>query len=110
MIKKFLSILFFISATSLSLGQQTELYKYPGDIDSIKNDTLKVVHFFNLSRFYAETIPDSAYVFAENQLSIARKLDLKIEQVVALREMSYALMNMGNYPRSLQTLLSAIAL
>ena len=41
-------------------------------------------------------------------MAIARKLDFKLDEANALREKAYALLNMGNYPRSLQTILSAL--
>jgi tetratricopeptide (TPR) repeat protein len=48
--------------------------------------------------------------YAEKSLVIARKLNLKLDEASALREMGYALMNLGNYPRSLQMLLPVLAL
>src|SRR5262245_52198680 len=107
--KKILIAILFFSAVNFSLAQQSTIGKLQDEFERAKNDSLRLIHLFNLSRYYAETIPDSSYEFAERQLSIARNLDLKIEQVVALRQMGYALMNMGNYPRALQTLLPAIA-
>ena len=43
-------------------------------------------------------------------MPIARKLRLKLDEGGALREMGYAFLNRGNYPRSLQTVLSAMAI
>jgi signal transduction histidine kinase len=44
------------------------------------------------------------------QLDLARKMKFKVEEAASLREMGYAYMNLGNYPRSLKILLSAIAI
>ncbi len=43
-------------------------------------------------------------------LALAQKLHLKLEEGSALQEIGYAYLNKGNYPRSLQTLLSAMAI
>ena len=75
-----------------------------------KNDTNRIVLLGNIVRIYAETIPDSSLFFAERQLELARKLSFRIEEAAALREMGYAYMNSGNYPRALKTLLSAVAI
>ena len=83
-------------------------------IDSLKrearitqNDTLKLVRFRTIARFYAENHPDSSNHYAELSLALSRKLKLKLDEGSSLHEMGYALQNTGNYPRSLQTLLSA---
>jgi tetratricopeptide (TPR) repeat protein len=52
--------------------------------------------------------PDSAFYYAEKVIPITKKLQLKLEEAVALRIMIYAQINLGNYPRSLQYLLPAI--
>jgi hypothetical protein len=43
-------------------------------------------------------------------LKVARKLDLKLDEGSALREMGYSLLNRANFPRSLQTLLTCMAI
>ena len=43
----------------------------------------------------------------ENELTLARKLKLRLNEAFALNQMAYALKNMGNYPTSLQTYLAA---
>ena len=87
------------------------------DIDSLKqsagiaqSDTIRLVVFRNVARIYAEIDPDSAYYYAEKSLLLARQLHLKLDEGSALREMGYSLLNRSNYPRSLQTVLSALAI
>lgn len=84
-------------------------------IDSLKhilltttNDTLKLSCAGNLAEAYAETSPDSAWVYAERELLLARKLGFRLNECYALNHIGYALMNLGNYPRSLEVLLEAI--
>ncbi|TMI65890.1 MAG: tetratricopeptide repeat protein [Bacteroidetes bacterium] len=87
------------------------------NIDNLKqqgsitaNDTLRLVSYRNLSRLFAEVDPDSAYHYAEKSLQLSRQLHFKLDEGSALREMGYALLNKGNYPRSLKTVLSAMAI
>jgi signal transduction histidine kinase len=54
--------------------------------------------------------PDSAYKYANLALSLAKKLHLTLDIGESVREMGYAYLNKGNYPRSLQMLLSAKAI
>ena len=75
-----------------------------------KNDTIQLVLLRNIARSYSELNPDSSFFYAEKALKVARKLDLKLDEGSALREMGYALLNRANYPRSLQTLLASMAI
>src|SRR4030095_10236849 len=56
---------------------------------------------------YEEIKPDSSFYYSKNQLILARKSKLRLNEAIALNAMAYALKNMGNYPASLQTYLSA---
>lgn len=75
-----------------------------------KNDTLRIVQLGVIARLYKEINPDSTYRYANQMLQLSRKLGYRIEESVALGEMGYALLNLGNYPRSLQDLLHAISI
>lgn len=89
----------------------------PVDLDSLKrglrsskNDTVILVLSGRLAREYKEINPDSAYHYANNMLGIAIRLNLRLEEAIAIGELGYSLLNQGNYPRSLQDLLKAIAI
>ena len=84
-------------------------------IDSLKrelkndlSDTMSCIILGRIADTYAEINPDSAFHYAELMLAIARKLNYELEEAVALGEMMYAQQNMGNYPRALQYVLTAI--
>lgn len=109
MLKKIAYTVLFIAVVKFT-GAQSIIDSLQKEISSSQNDSIKLVLLNNLSRIYAEINPDSAFYFAEKALSLSRELNLKLEEARALREMAYALLNMGNYPRSLQTLLSAWAI
>jgi signal transduction histidine kinase len=74
------------------------------------NDTFKLVRLIAIARNYAELNPDSSYHYSAVSLALAQKLHLKFNEGEATREMGYALLNKGNYPRSLQILLSSMAI
>ena len=75
-----------------------------------QNDTLRLITLKTIARDYSELNHDSAYHYAEKSLLLARQLNFKLEEVGALRELGHALLNLGNYPRSLQTFLTALAI
>lgn len=93
------------------------VYAQQPDLDSLRhqhsasqNDTLILVSSGRLAREYKEINPDTAYHYGKLMLDIAVKLNLRLEEAVALGELGYSLLNQGNYPRSLQELLKAIAI
>jgi tetratricopeptide (TPR) repeat protein len=59
---------------------------------------------------FTEVNPDSALLYAELIQQLAIKLRLRLEEIYAMGKIGYALQNKGNYARSLQTYLTAIAL
>jgi tetratricopeptide (TPR) repeat protein len=91
-------------------AQPNELDSLKRKFGSEKNDTIRLVLAGRIARIYKEINPDSTYRYADSMLTKAVKLKLPLEESVALGEVGYALVNLGNYPRSLQTLLKAIAL
>ncbi|HEV8508398.1 MAG TPA: ATP-binding protein [Chitinophagaceae bacterium] len=72
------------------------------------NDTMRFILFGRIADVYSEINPDSAFYYAEKVIPYTKKLQLKLEEATALAVMGYAQINLGNYPRSLEYLLSAI--
>jgi len=72
------------------------------------NDTMRFILFGRIADVYSEINPDSAFYYAEKVIPYTHKLQLKLEEATALAVMGYAQINLGNYPRSLEYLLSAI--
>lgn len=109
MMKTFIIILILIlSARSIpAQTQDISIDSLRHEIDISRNDTLLLAQFTRASVYYLNYRSDSCYYFAEKGLQLARQLDLKLDQAISLGHMSYSLMNLGNHPKSLQTLLSA---
>ena len=110
MIKRWFAILILLPMSLLAGAQQLNIDSLVREANSVQNDTLKLVRVRAIARIYAEINPDSAYYYAEKSLALARQLQLRIDEGAALHEMSYAFLNQGNYPRSLQSGLSALGI
>jgi two-component system NtrC family sensor kinase len=108
MMKLIVCSLFFLFTVNLLLAQQLQIDSLKREAKIIQNDTLRLVWIRSIARFYAEIDPDSSSYYAEQSLKLSRKLNLKLDEGSSLREIGYALLNKGNYPRSLKTLLLAI--
>ena len=109
MLRRINCIVFCLGMATMAGAQQPHIDSLKQQAVTTTNDTLKLVSYRNLSRLYAEIDPDSAFHYSEMSLKFSRKLHLKLDEGSALREMGYALLNKGNYPRSLKTVLSALA-
>jgi signal transduction histidine kinase len=91
-------------------AQQPNLDSLRQQHSATQNDTMILVLSGRLAREYKEINPDTAYHYAKIMLDVAVKLNLRMEEAVAMGELGYSLLNQGNYPRSLQDLLKAIAI
>jgi signal transduction histidine kinase len=101
-------VFFFISISAVAQQAYIDSFKRKANI--INNDTLQLILLRNIARSYSELNPDSSFRYAEKALKVSRKLNLKLDEGSALREMGYALLNRANYPRSLQTLIASLAI
>jgi len=103
-------VVFLIFISLFSAAQQSYIDSLLRIANSTQNDTTHLVVFRSVARIYAELDPDSSYYYAEKSLKLARQMNLKLDEGAGLREMAYSLLNRGHYPRSLQTVLSSMAI
>src|SRR5678816_134089 len=108
--KRWLQIHLLIVLPFFTNAQQLNIDSLVREANITRNDTSKLVRLRAIARVYAELNPDSSYKYANSALSIAKRLHLTLDVGEATREIGYAYLNKGNYPRSLQILLSAIAI
>jgi two-component system, NtrC family, sensor kinase len=66
------------------------------------NDSARYDIYGKLSRFYIETEIDSALIFIEECLSIAKKNNKKLNEAANLNVKAVVLRHLGRYPESLQ--------
>ncbi|HYC39567.1 MAG TPA: ATP-binding protein [Chitinophagaceae bacterium] len=108
--KRIAACLAFIATSLLAVAQQSYIDSLLRVANVSRSDTTRLVLYRNIARTYSEVNPDSAYVYADKALHLARKMQFRLDEGGAIREMGYAQLNRGNYPRSLQMLLSALAI
>ena len=95
-------------ASSFGFSQDTQkIDSLKNELAITKNDTLKLFYLIRIHEAFEESKPDSTYFYAKNELTLAKKLDLRLNEALALNGIAYALKNMGNFPASLQSYLSA---
>ncbi len=109
--KKHIFITVFILAfMATGNGQQVNVDSLKKEFAISRDDTVQLILLGSLANAYSEINPDSAFFYSNKMLAKAKQLSLKLDEATALNEMGYSLISMGNYPRSLQMLLSAINL
>jgi signal transduction histidine kinase len=106
--RQIINVMFYLLVANAIVAQQSYIDSLKNEIANSENDTIRLIRLRNISRVYSELNPDSAFTYSEKLLTISQKLDFKLDEANALREKAYALLNMGNYPRSLQTILSSL--
>ena len=105
-----LSFLFFFSILLKSFSQDNKIANLKHRAEVSQNDTLRMILLDSISYAYSETNPDSSYYYSEKGRRLSQKLGYKLNEAFSLNGMGYALLNMGNYPRALQTFLTALEL
>jgi two-component system, NtrC family, sensor kinase len=108
--KCFVYCFVFIATSVVARAQQSHIDSLIRIAGNTKSDTIKMVVFRSVARVYSELDPDSAYHYAEKCLQLARRMNFKLDEGASLREMAYSLLNRALYPRSLQLVLSSMAI
>jgi Signal transduction histidine kinase regulating C4-dicarboxylate transport system len=110
MIKRIVYASLLVITAKMSAAQQPNFDSLVQQAEIAKNDTAKIILYSRITDAYTEINPDSAFYYADKVAAMAGKLKLRLTEAYAMGQMGYALLNMGNYPRSLKTFLSAIAI
>ncbi len=108
MLKRILISLVFGATVLTVSGQDYQIDSLKRELSTVNTDTGALILNGSIAYQYAELNPDSAFIYASRMHELAKKLELPLEEAFALAEMGYALINQGNYPRSLQNLLAAV--
>src|SRR5688572_1302480 len=111
LMKRYFSYCIFFFFLSVSVvAQQAYIDSFKRKASITDNDTIQLILLRNVARSYSELNPDSSFFYAEKALKVARKLNLKLDEGSALREMGYSLLNRANFPGSLRILLASMAI
>ena len=72
------------------------------------NDTIRMDACLKLGAYYDDVNLDSSVYYSEKGIVIAEQLQLNLNEAEMLTNMSWPLVKMGNYPRSLKVLNQAL--
>ncbi len=106
--KQLTVVILFCLLSLVSFSQNFDLQGLKDRLNNTTNDTLRLVQLDSLNIGYSEINPDSSIHYAEMEIEIAKLLDFKLNEAAALNMQAYALLNLGNYPASLQIFLAGI--
>ena len=110
--RTFIKIVLLLLLPSFIMAQQDPTWGFVNkqQADSLRivikntpNDTLKMSAYRLLGFYYQEIKEDSSLYFHEQQLALAKKLNIKLWQADAYSQMGYVLDVAGNYPKSFES-------
>jgi two-component system, NtrC family, sensor kinase len=107
MVKRFIYLLLLLILSQHGFAQPFRVDSLKKELSVANNDTSRLILYGQIANAYLENSPDSMYRYAGKMVAVARNLGLTLEEARALGEVGFAQLNMGDYPHSLQTLLSA---
>jgi signal transduction histidine kinase len=71
------------------------------------NDTIRIDLYSQLGTYYDDVNVDSSVYYNEAGITIAKQLQLKLNEAELFMNMSFPLAKMGNYPKTLKVLMQA---
>lgn len=77
------------------------------ELNMAKNDTGRVLIMANLAEGYRGTKPDSAMLFAQQALQLAKKIEFSRGEVLALMGISVVMRELGDLPKALDIAIKA---
>ena len=101
--------LFFAIVQSPGLSQnRVWLDSLRNELQSAQSDTLRVHLINRIGQIYMFDRPDSGIYYASKALSLTREINHPQEEVVALRQLSFSLRELGNHTTALQISLKTL--
>jgi len=88
--------------------QQNQLDSMHHVLQYATNDTIRMDACLKLGSYYDDVNLDSSVYYCEKGIVIAKQLQLNLKMAEMLTNMSWPLVKMGNYPRSLKVLNQAL--
>ena len=99
-------LFYILSDTTLSGTQKLDRLQMA--LRNAANDTIRMDAYYNRALYYLETNRDSAVYYDDKSIALAQKLGIKMNEAAALGDKGYALIGLGNYPASLESLSEAL--
>jgi signal transduction histidine kinase len=107
MIRLLLSHL-LVGIITLQAAAQTQFDSLRIELGSATSDTTRMLVNGQLADYYNERNPDSSAFYANASMEIATRMGFKLIEAHALSQLSYAHLNLGDLPGSLQFGLEAL--
>ncbi len=104
-IKLLLLLCFYFSFAS---AQSSEAESLKLALQKSGPDTSRVLLLEELSRVYSTSKTDTSLMFAQEALSLARKIGFEKGEAISLNRIGTVLSSIGNHPQALQNLLEAL--
>jgi two-component system, NtrC family, sensor kinase len=102
-----LSLLLFFPVFLMSQPAESQLDSLHKSLKNATNDTIRMDVYLNLALYYNEINRDSSLLYLANGLPIAQKLNLKLYEAHFFENRGYMLMQIGNYPKALESFLAS---
>ncbi|MFZ0454873.1 MAG: histidine kinase dimerization/phospho-acceptor domain-containing protein, partial [Ignavibacteriaceae bacterium] len=99
-------LILILSDTTLSGTQKLDHLQLA--LKNAANDTIRMDALYNLALYYMETNRDSAVYYDNKCIVLAKQLRIKLNEAHAISDKGYALIGLGKYPASLESLLEAL--
>ena len=101
-------LMFFVLSWGICFSQNNEIDSLSQKLAVSKPDTNQVNILIRLSSQYRQVKPDSANIFGEKALNLAKQLNFTSGEIRALSQLSSLFRVQGDYPKSLELRLKAL--
>jgi len=108
--KKFILIANFALLLCCSNAQNVYLDSLYKAFTQAKSDTARFYPLSMIINFYIYSKPDSAMIYAQEEISLARRIKTDIALSFALRDYAGVLSQTGNYPQAIHFILESLKL
>ncbi|MEO7044271.1 MAG: ATP-binding protein [Ferruginibacter sp.] len=98
----------FVFIIASGFAQDTNIDSLKKTLALTKEDTGRVNVYLEISKYYNYKYPDSVLDYGNSGLALARKLNFKKAEIIALNQLGEAWNSKGNYPKALEIKLSAL--
>ena len=108
MVKIIVYICLFLCVATTAASQLSYSDSLRGILNKGTDDSTQIKLLYHLTQIYGETRPDSSVYFANELYQLAEKKGLRLVQAEATAFLGYGMVNLGNYPVSLDFLFKGL--
>ncbi len=108
MIKTFTLTILFVFACSIGVGQKQRIDSLKHELSIAKQDTSRVLIMSDLIWAYQFSNPDSALLYAQQGLTLAKQIKFLKGEMNVLSSESFVFIGLGNLPKALELAFAAL--